>query len=194
MKINTNRWNRIRYTLFAPLYDRVASFAAQRRRSLELLALERGERVLLVSAGTGADLPFIPEGVEVVAGDIAPAMVERIAGARHGAAGRADVMDGQALPLPVRCSDRSVASIFGARRAVGGSRAPWYAGSAKAISYPFRRGPDEAGAAGSLAQGGKRVRSRATTPDDIVLASRLRRRDGTGAWRRRRTRGAVEGM
>lgn len=102
MKINTNRWNRIRYTLFAPLYDRVAPFAAQRRRSLELLALERGERVLLVGAGTGADLPFIPEGVEVVAGDITPAMVERIR-RRAKLLGRpvdADVMDGQALPLP----------------------------------------------------------------------------------------------
>jgi ubiquinone/menaquinone biosynthesis C-methylase UbiE len=100
--INTNRWNRIRYTVFAPLYDRVASFTAQRRRSLELLALEPGESVLLVGAGTGADLPFIPPGVEVVAGDITPAMVE-LTRRRAGRLGRpvdADVMDGQALPFP----------------------------------------------------------------------------------------------
>ena len=102
MAINTNRWNRIRYTAFAPLYDRVASFGTQRRRSIELLDLKPGERVLIVGAGTGADLLYLPAGVEVVAGDITPAMVERV---RRRAAGlrrevTAEVMDGQALPLP----------------------------------------------------------------------------------------------
>ena len=37
--VNTNAWNRVRYTLLAPVYDRVAGFRAQRRRSLELLVL-----------------------------------------------------------------------------------------------------------------------------------------------------------
>jgi phosphatidylethanolamine/phosphatidyl-N-methylethanolamine N-methyltransferase len=46
MPINTNRWNRIRYTAFAPLYDRIARFGAQRQRSVELLDLQPGERVL----------------------------------------------------------------------------------------------------------------------------------------------------
>jgi phosphatidylethanolamine/phosphatidyl-N-methylethanolamine N-methyltransferase len=112
--IDTNRWNRIRYTAFAPLYDRVAPFAAQRRRSLELLALERGERVLLVGAGTGADLPFIPEGVEVVAGDITPAMVERIRrrAARMGRPVEADVMDGQDLPSPDGSFDAAVLHLI----------------------------------------------------------------------------------
>lgn len=102
MRINTNRWNRIRYTAFAPLYDRIARFGKQRRRSSELLALQPGERVLIIGAGTGADLPFIPEDVEIVAGDITPAMVERIRGRAHelGQAVTAEVMDGQALPLP----------------------------------------------------------------------------------------------
>jgi phosphatidylethanolamine/phosphatidyl-N-methylethanolamine N-methyltransferase len=102
MRINTNTWNRIRYTAFAPLYDRIAGFAAQRRRSMALLDLKPGERVLIVGAGTGADLPYVPPGVEVVAGDITPAMVERIRrrARRLGRAVTAEVMDGQALPLP----------------------------------------------------------------------------------------------
>ena len=63
------RWNRIRYTLWAPAYDLVAGLGRQRRRSLGLLALRPGERVLLIGAGTGADLPFLPAGVEALATD-----------------------------------------------------------------------------------------------------------------------------
>src|SRR5690606_8852460 len=76
--INTNRWNRLRYTLYAPVYDRVVRFQRPRRTSIDLLALRQGERVLIDGAGTGADLDFIPNGVEVVATDLTPAMVERI--------------------------------------------------------------------------------------------------------------------
>lgn len=45
MRINTNRWNRIRYTAFAPLHDPIARFRTQRRRSIELLALKFQARV-----------------------------------------------------------------------------------------------------------------------------------------------------
>jgi phosphatidylethanolamine/phosphatidyl-N-methylethanolamine N-methyltransferase len=102
MALDATRWNRIRYTAIAPFYDAVARFGRQRRRSIQLLDLRAGERVLIVGAGTGADLPYIPTGVEIVAGDITPAMVERIRGraGRLGRAVEARVMDGQALDLP----------------------------------------------------------------------------------------------
>lgn len=114
MPINTNGWNRLRYTAFAPVYDRIAGFAAQRRRSIALLDLRPGERVLIVGAGTGADLPHVPAGVEEVAGDITPAMVERI---RRRAEQlrrpvRAEVMDGQALPLPDASFDAVVLHLI----------------------------------------------------------------------------------
>jgi ubiquinone/menaquinone biosynthesis C-methylase UbiE len=99
VKINTNRWNRLRYTLIAPIYDHVVGLGRQRRHSIGLLELRPGERVLISGVGTGADLPFIPEGVEVHAIDITPAMVERTR-RRAAALGRAvevRVGDAQAL-------------------------------------------------------------------------------------------------
>lgn len=78
MRINTLRWNRLRYTLWAPLYDRVVRFHGQRQRSVGLLGLRPGESVLIVGAGTGADLPWIPLGVDITAVDLAPAMVARV--------------------------------------------------------------------------------------------------------------------
>ena len=114
MPFATNRWNRIRYTLWAPLYDLVVGFGRQRRRSIALLELRAGERVLIVGAGTGADLPFLPEGVEVVAGDVTPAMVERTRrrAERLGRRVRAEVMDGQALPFPDASFDAVVLHLI----------------------------------------------------------------------------------
>lgn len=102
MPINTNAWNRVRYTVFAPVYDWVARFGRQRWRSIELLDPRPGERVLISGAGTGADLEYLPEGVEVAAVDITPAMVERTR-ERARALGRAvdaRVGDAQALDFP----------------------------------------------------------------------------------------------
>lgn len=103
MSINTNRWNRVRYSLIAPFYDMAGgTLAPWRRRSIEMLGLEPGESVLLVGAGTGLDLPFMPGGVAITAVDITPAMVERLRrrAAKLGMAVDARVMDGQALAFP----------------------------------------------------------------------------------------------
>jgi ubiquinone/menaquinone biosynthesis C-methylase UbiE len=112
--VNTNAWNRVRYTLLAPVYDAVAGFRAQRRRSLELLALRPGERVLVVGCGTGLDLEWIPAGVETVAGDLTPAMVERTRAraARLGKPTDARVMDAQALGLPDASFDATVLHLI----------------------------------------------------------------------------------
>jgi ubiquinone/menaquinone biosynthesis C-methylase UbiE len=78
MKVNTNAWNRVRYGLYAPVYDVVGRrLAAGRRRSIALADLRRGERVLIPGCGTGLDFELLPPGLRVVAGDISPAMVRR---------------------------------------------------------------------------------------------------------------------
>lgn len=111
----TNRWNRIRYTLYAPIYDRIVrSFNTSRERSIQLLELRAGERVLLVGAGTGEDIQFIPEDVEITAVDITPAMVKHI---RRKAETlkrpvQAATMDGQALELPSESFDAVVLHLI----------------------------------------------------------------------------------
>jgi len=99
-------WNRLRYSLYAPIYDLLIAhlpvFPRGRRRSIALATLQPGERVLLVAAGTGLDLAFLPLDVHVIAGDITPAMVRRLV-ARAATLGRsveARVMDAAALDLP----------------------------------------------------------------------------------------------
>jgi ubiquinone/menaquinone biosynthesis C-methylase UbiE len=91
---------RLRYTVCAPFYDLAAAGHSEpRRRAIDRLRLRRGERVLLVGAGTGADLPLLPPHVDVLATDLTPSMLQRArARARPGV--EFAVMDGQRLDLP----------------------------------------------------------------------------------------------
>ena len=94
------RFNRWRYSLYAPFYDGLARvFAPQRRRALQLLAPRPDAPLLLVGAGTGLDLEFIPRACKVHAVDISPAMIDRLrARARRlGQPVEAEVMDVQVL-------------------------------------------------------------------------------------------------
>ena len=76
--VNTNAWNRIRYSLYAPAYDWIVRLDRARGTAIEALQLQEGERVLIPGAGTGQDLDLLPPGVDVVAGDIAPGMLRRL--------------------------------------------------------------------------------------------------------------------
>lgn len=79
MKINTNSWNKIRYTILTPVYDLIAGyFKESRKKSVDALEIKAGDKVLIVGAGTGLDLAFLPNDCEIVATDITPAMIERI--------------------------------------------------------------------------------------------------------------------
>jgi ubiquinone/menaquinone biosynthesis C-methylase UbiE len=79
MRINTNTWNKIRYTIYAPGYDLVGRLLVDsRRKSIASLNLKSGNRVLIVGAGTGLDLEFLPGDIDIIATDITPSMVNRI--------------------------------------------------------------------------------------------------------------------
>jgi ubiquinone/menaquinone biosynthesis C-methylase UbiE len=78
MKLS-NHWNRIIYRLWAPIYDSTVNrvFQPGRKYALELLDLQPGEKVLLVGIGTGADLPFLPAGVDATGIDLSPDMLAK---------------------------------------------------------------------------------------------------------------------
>ena len=77
--LNTTSWNRLRYSAYAPLYDALVAPALRRPRRVALSHVdwEPGMRVLLVGAGTGLDLPFLPHELEIHLTDLTPAMVRR---------------------------------------------------------------------------------------------------------------------
>jgi phosphatidylethanolamine/phosphatidyl-N-methylethanolamine N-methyltransferase len=99
----TNRWRRFTYTLWAPGYDAVGwLFRRKRARALQLLALQPHERVLLVGAGTGLDLPLLPRDLRLTAIDLTPAMIRRLTrrAARLQISLDARAMDAQQLAFP----------------------------------------------------------------------------------------------
>ena len=113
--INTNRWNRIRYTLYAPGYDIAGRiFSKSRNKSIKELGINPDDEVLIVGAGTGLDLEFILADCHIIATDITPAMISQtlkknILLKRNL---KAEVMDGQQLNLPDGSVDKIILHLI----------------------------------------------------------------------------------
>jgi ubiquinone/menaquinone biosynthesis C-methylase UbiE len=110
-------WNRLRYTAWAPAYDaiaRAAGFETARRLSIDRLRLASGDRVLMVGAGTGLDLEFLPANVHVTAIDVTPAMLKHLdrRAARTGRPVTARIMDARQLALPDSSFDAVVMHLI----------------------------------------------------------------------------------
>jgi ubiquinone/menaquinone biosynthesis C-methylase UbiE len=104
----TNRWNRLRYGFWAPVYDRMVKLLDEPRRgSLRRLDARPGERLLIVGAGTGADLPHLPDGCAILATDLTPAMLAK-ARPRRRTGTHLAVMDGHRLGVPDAAFDAVV--------------------------------------------------------------------------------------
>ena len=112
---NTNRWNRLRYSIYAPGYDLAGRiFAASRKRSITELGINQGDEVLIVGAGTGLDLEFIPAYCHIIATDITPAMITQTL-KKNLVLGRnldALVMDGQNLAIPDNSVDKVILHLI----------------------------------------------------------------------------------
>ena len=110
-------WNRLRYTVWAPAYDaiaRAAGFDAARRLSIDRLRLAPGDRVLIVGAGTGLDLDFLPSNVHVTAIDVTPAMLKHLErrAAGTGRSVTARMMDARQLAFPDSSFDAVVMHLI----------------------------------------------------------------------------------
>jgi ubiquinone/menaquinone biosynthesis C-methylase UbiE len=110
-------WDRLRYTVWAPAYDALvgaAGFGVARRLSIDRLRLAPGDRVLIVGAGTGLDLDFLPANLQVTAVDVTPAMLKhlerRAAGAGKSVTTR--VMDARDLAFPDSSFDAVVMHLI----------------------------------------------------------------------------------
>ena len=115
MPVNTNLLNKIRYTLYAPAYDWAAKILdTSRKKSLKQLDAQPGEKILIIGAGTGKDLDFLPLGCYITATDITPAMVKRIEkrniNVRHRL--KAMVMDGQNLCFESNSFDKIILHLI----------------------------------------------------------------------------------
>lgn len=110
------RYNRWRYNLYAPVYDRVvaAFFAPRRRRAIELLAPALDERLLLLGAGTGLDLDYLSGCRQLTAIDVSDGMLARLRrrADRLGLAVDVRVMDGQRLDFPDACFDAVILHLI----------------------------------------------------------------------------------
>ena len=110
-------WNQLRYTVWAPAYDalvRAAGFDAARRLSIDRLRLAPNDRVLIVGAGTGLDLDFLPADVHVSAIDVTPAMLRRLE-RRASGSGRSvatRTMDARQLAFPDSSFDAVVMHLI----------------------------------------------------------------------------------
>jgi ubiquinone/menaquinone biosynthesis C-methylase UbiE len=110
-------WNRLRYTIWSPAYDTIvgaAGFNTARRLSIDRLRLASGHHVLIVGAGTGLDLDFLPSNVHITAIDVTPAMLKHLE-RRAADAGRSvttRVMDARQLAFPDSSFDAIVMHLI----------------------------------------------------------------------------------
>lgn len=81
MSVNTNTWNRIRYTLYQPFYDLAGNyFNEYRKLSIEGLNLSPADKILIVGAGTGLDLNYLNHQKNITAIDLTSSMVADLMG------------------------------------------------------------------------------------------------------------------
>ena len=79
MQINSNRWNKIRYSIHSVYYDLILLiFRKEREKAIQVLSPRKGDSILIVGAGTGLDLPYLKGDYQITATDLTPAMLNQL--------------------------------------------------------------------------------------------------------------------
>ena len=106
-----NPWKKFLYTVYSPIYDPIVKLLSPRRgRAFSLLNIAPKDEVLIVGAGTGLDLPFLPAHANYTAIDLTPAMLGHLKAkaAKLNLPVKALEMDGHALQFPNNTFDKVV--------------------------------------------------------------------------------------
>lgn len=115
MNPNTNRWNKIRYTFYTPIYDWLANvFNQSRKSSIASLDIKPGDKLLIIGAGTGLDLNFLPKDCEITATDLTPSMIQKINNRNQKLQLNVNSMemDGQSLLFPDASFDKVILHLI----------------------------------------------------------------------------------
>ncbi|MCA1322405.1 class I SAM-dependent methyltransferase [Bacillus tianshenii] len=111
-----NPWNKVIYKIWAPVYDKLfnsGSFLQARKEIFQELPFEKGQKILFVGVGTGADLELIPHAsLDITAIDFSPDMLEKAKSKFKNARIEFLEMDAQNMTFPDHSFDVVVASLI----------------------------------------------------------------------------------
>lgn len=113
-----NQHNQSIYRIYAPIYDiamRPFSDAA-RRRALDLVAAQPGERLLIPGVGTGLDLPLISDSIHITATDLSSTMLRQARSKAIASNVTFAIMDAQTLGFPDASFDAVLLNLNHQRR------------------------------------------------------------------------------
>ncbi|MDP3734452.1 MAG: methyltransferase domain-containing protein [Nanoarchaeota archaeon] len=103
---------RLIYTFWAKFYDNYVEprWKFDRRKAIEFLQINTGDRILEIGVGTGLNLPFYPQDCTVIGIDISSAMLQKAKQKPHQAEITLQKIDGQHLPFPHNSFDKALAT------------------------------------------------------------------------------------
>jgi phosphatidylethanolamine/phosphatidyl-N-methylethanolamine N-methyltransferase len=106
--------NQSLYHAFAPFYDLLfnKTYAGARKKAVDLLDLQTGERLLISGVGTGLDLPQIPAGVAVTGVDISEEMLLEAKRKKSPSSVNLLKMDAQRLDFPDASFDAALLNLI----------------------------------------------------------------------------------
>ncbi|HWO97455.1 MAG TPA: class I SAM-dependent methyltransferase [Bacillus sp. (in: firmicutes)] len=110
-----NQWNQVIYKCWAPFYDlffNKGMFYRARKRVFQEILWKKGQKVLFVGIGTGADLEFIPyPDLEITAIDYSEEMLQKAEEKYGNSSIHFQQMDAQMLDFESGAFDMIVASL-----------------------------------------------------------------------------------